>query len=78
MLIGHAVLAAGAFVVLASADGTRRPDPDRGLAVAALLLRSRLFVTLRQRVPLIAGGLFGLFALGVDLLRGASEACCWA
>jgi hypothetical protein len=28
-------------------------------------------VTLRQRVPLVVGGLLGTFALGVDLLRRA-------
>ncbi|MFI5493347.1 type VII secretion integral membrane protein EccD [Actinoplanes sp. NPDC051859] len=72
MLIGHAVLAAAAFVVLASSDGTAARILT-ALAVAALLLRSRLFVTLRQRVPLIAGGLFGLFVLGAELLAGAGE-----
>ncbi|OJF13633.1 type VII secretion integral membrane protein EccD [Couchioplanes caeruleus] len=72
MLIGHAVLAAGAFVVLASSDGMAARILT-GLAVAALLLRSRLFVTLRQRVPLLVGGLFGAFVLGVDLLVGAGE-----
>jgi EccD-like transmembrane domain len=30
-------------------------------------------VTLRQRVPLISAGLFGAFALGIDLLWGAGE-----
>jgi len=44
------------------------------LAVAALLLRCRLFVTLRQRLPLIVAGLFGLFVLGTDLIWGAGEA----
>ncbi|MEV8509511.1 type VII secretion integral membrane protein EccD [Actinoplanes sp. NPDC051475] len=73
MLIGHAVLAAGAFVVLASSGGTAARIL-MGLAVAALLLRSRLFVTLRQRVPLISAGLFGAFALGVDLLWGSGDA----
>jgi hypothetical protein len=42
------------------------------VSAAALLLRSRLFVTLRQRVPLLCGGVFGVAALGVDLLSGAS------
>ncbi|MEV4635816.1 type VII secretion integral membrane protein EccD [Actinoplanes sp. NPDC049548] len=73
MLIGHAVLAAGAFVVLASSGGTAARIL-MGLAVAALLLRSRLFVTLRQRVPLVSAGLFGAFALGVDLVWGAGDA----
>ncbi|WP_306211164.1 type VII secretion integral membrane protein EccD [Actinoplanes sp. RD1] len=69
MLIGHAVTAAGAFVVLAAGGTAARILA--GLAVAALLLRSRLFVTVRQRVPLIAGGLIGLFALGTGLVRDA-------
>jgi type VII secretion integral membrane protein EccD len=72
MLIGHAVLCAGAFLVLASV-GDISAQILMGLAVAALLLRSRLFVTLRQRLPLISAGLFGLFVLGVDLLWGASK-----
>ncbi|HEX5200628.1 MAG TPA: type VII secretion integral membrane protein EccD, partial [Actinoplanes sp.] len=41
------------------------------VSAAALLLRSRLFVTLRQRVPLVVGGLAGAFALGVDLMGSA-------
>ncbi|PRY28920.1 type VII secretion integral membrane protein EccD [Pseudosporangium ferrugineum] len=73
MLLGHATLAAAAFVVLGAAGGTAARILT-GLSVAALLLRSRLFVTLRQRVPLISAGLFGVFALGVDLLWGAGEA----
>ena len=73
MLIGHALLAVGAFVVLASSGGLSA-QILMGLAVAALLLRSRLFVTLRQRLPLISAGLFGVFALGLDLLWGAGEA----
>jgi hypothetical protein len=44
------------------------------ISAAALLLRSRLFVTLRQRVPLIAGGLAGVGALGVSLLWDAGPA----
>jgi len=72
MLIGHAALAVGAFVALASAGGLAARIL-MGLSIAALLLRSRLFVTLRQRVPLISAGLFGAFTLGVDLLWGAGE-----
>ena len=71
MLLGHAVLAAGAFVVLAVA-GTLSSRLLIAVAAAALLLRSRLFVTLRQRVPLVSGGLIGLGALGVDLVWSAS------
>lgn len=67
MLLGHAVLAAGAFVVLAAADGLAARILI-AVSAAALLLRSRLFVTVRQRVPLVTGGLFGVASLGVDLL----------
>jgi len=70
MLLGHAVLSAAAFVVLA-ADGGLAARILTAVSAAALLLRSRLFVTLRQRVPLVTAGLVGLAALGVDLLRGA-------
>jgi hypothetical protein len=70
MLLGHTVLGAGAFAVLATA-GTLSARILIAISAAALLLRSRLFVTLRQRVPLVAGGLIGTVALGVDLLRGA-------
>jgi type VII secretion integral membrane protein EccD len=72
MLLGHAVLAAGAFVVLAAA-GTLSARILIAVSAAALLLRSRLFVTLRQRVPLVVGGLIGMAALGVDLLRRADS-----
>jgi hypothetical protein len=70
MLFGHAVLAAGAFLVLATA-GSLSARILVAVSATALLLRSRLFVTLRQRVPLVAGGLIGIGALGVDLLRDA-------
>ena len=72
MLLGHAVLSAGAFVVLAAGAGLAARILI-AVSAAALLLRSRLFVTLRQRVPLVTAGLFGTAALGVDLLRGADE-----
>jgi type VII secretion integral membrane protein EccD len=70
MLLGHAVLSAAAFVVLATADGLAARILT-AVSAAALLLRSRLFVTLRQRVPLICAGLAGVAVLGVDLLTGA-------
>lgn len=70
MLFGHALLSAGAFVVLATAGGLAARIMI-GVSAAALLLRSRLFVTLRQRMPLVGVGLFGTAALGVDLLHGA-------
>ena len=71
MLLGHAVLAAGAFVVLAAAGGLASRILI-AVSAAALLLRSRLFVTLRQRVPLVTAGLFGVAALGMDLLWDAN------
>ncbi|GIE98064.1 type VII secretion integral membrane protein EccD [Paractinoplanes rishiriensis] len=70
MLLGHAVLAAGAFLVLAT-SGSLSARLLMAVSAAALLLRSRLFVTLRQRVPLVVGGLTGTFALGADLLTRA-------
>ncbi|XVU25177.1 type VII secretion integral membrane protein EccD [Actinoplanes sp. CA-054009] len=73
MLLGHAVLAVAAFGVLAVA-GTLSARILIAVSAAALLLRSRLFVTLRQRVPLVVGGLAGVGALGADLLRGAGPA----
>jgi type VII secretion integral membrane protein EccD len=70
MLFGHAVLSAGAFVVLVTSNGLAARIM-MAVSAAALLLRSRLFVTLRQRMPLVAAGLFGAAALGVNLLHGA-------
>ncbi|MBL7254445.1 type VII secretion integral membrane protein EccD [Paractinoplanes lichenicola] len=70
MLLGHAVLAVAAFGVLSVADSLSARIL-MGVSAAALLLRSRLFVTLRQRVPLVIGGLAGVAALGIDMLRGA-------
>ncbi len=70
MLIGHAVLATGAFVVLATSSAWSARILI-AVSAAAMLLRSRLFVTVRQRVPLIVGGLVGVGALGVSLLRHA-------
>jgi len=56
--------------VLATA-GTLSARILAAVSATALLLRSRLFVTLRQRVPLVVGGVAGLFTLGADLLRDA-------
>src|SRR3954466_9706887 len=69
MLLGHAVLSIAAFLVL-SAAGSLSARLLTAVSAAALLLRSRLFVTLRQRVPLVVSGLAGVAALGVDLLGG--------
>jgi type VII secretion integral membrane protein EccD len=71
LLLGHAVLVAGASVVLATTGGTAARILV-AISATALLLRSRLFVTLRQRVPLVAAGLAAVAALGVDLLVGAA------
>jgi type VII secretion integral membrane protein EccD len=70
MLLGHAVLALGAFLVLATSHSLSARLLT-GVAAAALLLRSRLFVTLRQRVPLVVGGLAGVFSLGWNMLDRA-------
>jgi type VII secretion integral membrane protein EccD len=72
MLLGHAVLAIGAFLVLATSHALSARLLT-GVAAAALLLRSRLFVTLRQRVPLVAGGLAGAFSLGWNMLGHAGS-----
>jgi type VII secretion integral membrane protein EccD len=70
MLAGHAVLAAGAFLVLVGSGGLAGRILV-AVSSAALLLRSRLFVTLRQRVPLVVSGLFGAAVLGLALIGGA-------
>jgi type VII secretion integral membrane protein EccD len=67
MLIGHAVLATGAYIVLATSNGLAARILT-AISAAALLLRSRLFVTLRQRVPLVSAGLVGVGSLGVSAL----------
>ncbi len=72
LLLGHTVLAIGGFVVLATAD-TQSARILLAVSAAALLVRSRLFVTLRQRVPLVVSGLVGVTALGVDLLTRADS-----
>ena len=73
MLVGHAVLAAGAFLVLAGSGGLAARILV-AVSATALLLRSRLFVTVRQRVPLVTAGLFGAATLGLALLGGADGA----
>ncbi|MFE9201054.1 type VII secretion integral membrane protein EccD [Micromonospora sp. NPDC007230] len=66
MLLGHAVLAVAATVVLATAGGLAgRLLAAAGCAV--LLLRSRLFVAVRHRVPAVAAGLAGYALLGAVL-----------
>ncbi|MCW3813138.1 type VII secretion integral membrane protein EccD [Micromonospora sp. DR5-3] len=66
MLLGHAGLAVAAVVVLATAGGLAgRLLVAVGCAV--LLLRSRLFVAVRHRVPAVAAGLAGYALLGAVL-----------
>ncbi|MFD2766696.1 type VII secretion integral membrane protein EccD [Micromonospora eburnea] len=67
MLLGHALLAVAATAVLATTGGWA----GRLLAAvgcAVLLLRSRLFVAVRHRVPTVAAGLAGYVLLGVVLV----------
>jgi len=66
MLLGHAVLATVAAVVLVEAGGLAGRVLV-AVAAVALLLRSRLFLTVRQRVPLLAAGLAGATVLGAWL-----------
>jgi len=66
MLIGHAVLTTVAAIVLV-VDGGVAGKVLAGVSGVALLLRSRVFVTVRQRVPLVVGGLAALAALGSAL-----------
>ncbi|MFG1652891.1 type VII secretion integral membrane protein EccD [Micromonospora sp. NPDC049275] len=72
MLLGHAVLAVGAAVVLGLAGGT--PGVVLVAVVSAvLLLRSRLFVALRHRVPTVLAGLVGYAVLGAVLIDRADD-----
>src|SRR6185437_6457069 len=64
MVTGVAVGAAGAaFVLVRTEDVAARVLV--AVAAAAFLLRARLFVTVRQRLPLIAAGLVGFGLLAV-------------
>ncbi|MGW4153673.1 type VII secretion integral membrane protein EccD [Micromonospora chersina] len=66
MLLGHAVLAVLAAAVLATTGGIAgRLLVAVGCGV--LLLRSRLFVAVRHRVPAVAAGLAGYALLGAVL-----------
>jgi type VII secretion integral membrane protein EccD len=73
LLLGHAVLVAGATAVLATAGGTASRLLV-AVACAVLLLRSRLFVAVRQRVPTVAAGLAGFALLGGALAGNAGPA----
>ncbi|MGN9767600.1 type VII secretion integral membrane protein EccD [Micromonospora sp. SD12] len=70
MLLGHAVLAVAAAVVLGLSGGTAGRLLV-AVAAAVLLLRSRLFVSLRHRVPTVAAGLAGYAVLGAVLVDGS-------
>ncbi|MEV4658959.1 type VII secretion integral membrane protein EccD [Micromonospora sp. NPDC049301] len=73
MLLGHALLAVAAATVLGMVGGTA----GRVLVAvtsAVLLLRSRLFVALRHRVPTVLAGLAGYAVLGAVLVDRADEA----
>ncbi|SIQ23703.1 type VII secretion integral membrane protein EccD [Micromonospora avicenniae] len=63
MLLGHAVLAVVAAAVLAVTGGTAGALLV-AVTGAVLLLRSRLFVAVRHRVPPVVGGLLGYAVLG--------------
>ncbi|MGN9813312.1 type VII secretion integral membrane protein EccD [Micromonospora sp. BQ11] len=73
MLLGHAVLTVAAAVVLGLSGGTA----GRWLvavAGAVLLLRSRLFVAVRHRVPTVVAGLAGYAVLGAVLAERSGPA----
>ncbi|MFC0030698.1 type VII secretion integral membrane protein EccD [Micromonospora chaiyaphumensis] len=73
MLLGHAVLAVVAAAVLATTGGAAgRLLVAVGCGV--LLLRSRLFVAVRHRVPAVAAGLIGYALLGAVLADRAGPA----
>ncbi|RKN42739.1 type VII secretion integral membrane protein EccD [Micromonospora endolithica] len=66
MLLGHAALTVGAAVVLGLSGGTAGRLLV-AVAGAVLLLRSRLFVAVRHRVPTVVAGLTGYAVLGAVL-----------
>ncbi|NUO55549.1 MAG: type VII secretion integral membrane protein EccD [Hamadaea sp.] len=72
MLIGYAVLTVGATAVLVTGGGLAGKVLT-GVACVALLLRSRLFVSPRQRVPLLVAGLTGVTVLLVGMVFGADS-----
>ncbi|SCL39957.1 type VII secretion integral membrane protein EccD [Micromonospora pallida] len=70
MLLGHAVLAVAAALVLTVTGGLAGRILV-AVAAVVLLLRARLFVALRQRVPTVLAGLAALAVLGVALVDRA-------
>ncbi|TDC80711.1 type VII secretion integral membrane protein EccD [Micromonospora sp. KC606] len=73
MLIGHAVLAVAAGFVLGVAGGVAG-RLLMAVTSAVLLLRSRLFVAVRHRVPPVLAGLAGAAVLGVLLAARSGDA----
>ncbi|BBH65134.1 type VII secretion integral membrane protein EccD [Actinoplanes sp. OR16] len=71
LLVGHALASAAAFALLA-AEGTRSARTLIAVCATALILRARLFVTARLRIPLLVAGLGGLAVLGADLILTTS------
>ncbi|MEH1099246.1 type VII secretion integral membrane protein EccD [Micromonospora sp. CPCC 205561] len=73
MLLGHALLATAAAVVLALSGGVAGRLLV-AVAAAVLLLRSRLFVSLRHRTPTVAAGLAKYAVLGAVLVDRSGPA----
>ncbi|MFG3708432.1 type VII secretion integral membrane protein EccD [Micromonospora sp. NPDC047670] len=73
MLLGHAVLAVAATLVLGLSGGVAGRLLV-AVAAAVLLLRSRLFVALRHRVPTVVAGLAGYAVLGAVLVDRSGPA----
>ncbi|MGB2569333.1 type VII secretion integral membrane protein EccD [Micromonospora citrea] len=73
MLTGHAVLAVVAAYVLGATGGVAGRLLV-AVCAAVLLLRTRLFVAVRHRVPPVLAGLAGFGVLGVLLATGAGDA----
>ncbi|MEV6693254.1 type VII secretion integral membrane protein EccD [Micromonospora sp. NPDC051196] len=71
MLIGHGLLAGVAALVLSGSGTAGRLLV--AVSAAVLLLRARLFVAVRHRVPPVLAGLAGYVLLGADLAGGAGE-----
>ncbi|GIJ34139.1 type VII secretion integral membrane protein EccD [Micromonospora sediminimaris] len=72
LLIGQAVLAVGAAVILVSTGGTAGRLLV-GVTATVLLLRARLFRTVRHRIAPVLAGLAGYAVLG-GALAGAADA----
>ncbi|WP_281895975.1 type VII secretion integral membrane protein EccD [Phytohabitans aurantiacus] len=70
-LVGYAVLATGAMLVLVISGGLAARSLV-AVSGVALLLRARLFAAVRQRIPLAAAGLAGLAAPATVLLASAA------